>query len=104
MSGPPAGSRAPYIIICAGRTAEMGATSVSDKIIAVSNCAAQLCAFLETNHGSKVESDAFREVSDLQHELMVCLENKTTPPKKKEIAEKIKQMFKLLYELEDKFE
>lgn len=99
MSVPP-GSRAPYIIICSGRTAEMGAGSIAERIIAASNCAAQLCAFLETNHGSEVEPDDFREVSDLQHYLMDNMDKL----KPQEATAKIKEMFKLLYELEHKFE
>src|SRR5258706_4129310 len=96
-SDPPI-SGSSYIIICSGRTAVMAAKDPEAKITFVSLCAALLCSFLETKHA--VAPGDFKEVSDLQHEMMDNMYkwNKT------QAAEKCAEMFRLLDELEEKFD
>lgn len=99
MSIPP-NSRAPYIIICSSRTDVLEAGTAAKKICAASRGAATLVAHLAEVHGEEVMSSDTLEISDLQHEMMDNLKKYTKP----QAEAKCKEMFKLLYELEGKFE
>lgn len=96
--GPPPVSGSSYIIICNGRIGVAAGKGLEAKICAASNCAAQLCSFIESSYEGVDKAD-FGPVSELQHYLMDNL--KTIRPK--ECDEKIAGLFDLLDALEDKY-
>ena len=97
-NGHPPVSDASYIIICSGRTDVLAAKDSVEKIVAANRCAANLCAFLQSNH--EVTSGDFADISAIQHELMDGM----LTLKKNEVDAKVEQMFALFDELEDKYE
>lgn len=99
MSGDPPASTATYIIICSGRINEAVAKNTREKIQALSNCAAQLTSHVELANLGKVKSEDTQKISDLQHFLMDNMESLD----KDEVEESAKEMFRLLYALEEKF-
>lgn len=101
MSGdPPPVSGSPYIIICSIRTELLAAKSATEKIVVVNRGAAQLCAFMEIKHDATAAD--FLDISNLQHELMDMLEHKRLDESK--VDAKCKQMVKLFYQLERKYQ
>lgn len=98
MSGPPPDSAAPYIIICSIRTELLAAKDAVEKIVTANRGAAQLCSFMELKHNA-VAAD-FAEISALQHELMDGI----TTLSKDEVEAKCKEMVKLFYILERKYD
>lgn len=100
MSQPPAGSRAPYIIICSGRIAAAATDDPVQKLKAASDCATALVCHLAIVHGDDLTSTDTQPISDLQHFMM---DNLLTL-KKDEAEVKVKEMIGLLYQLEDKFQ
>lgn len=98
MSDPFPASGANYVIICSGRIAAQGAADPIQMIIAASNCAAQMSAHCESHFGASPAD--MKEVSVLQHELMETMHEL----KKDEAEMKCKEMFRLLYKLEKKFQ
>lgn len=97
---PPVGSKAPYIIICQGRTEVLDENTASKKICAASRCASELVQHMALVHKNKLTFEDTKPISDLQHEMMDDLKKYT----KREATEKCEEMFTLLYALEDKFQ
>ena len=91
-------SGAPYIIICSRRTLVLAAKTIVEKICHASECAAELVGHMAIVHKLKPEDTL--EISDLQHYLMDNL----TKLNKREAQAKIDEMFRLCYELEEKYE
>lgn len=94
---PPPTSAAPYIIICSIRTELLAAKDSVEKIVIVNRGAAQLCSFMELAYEAKPED--FVDVSALQHELMDGMMTLS----KDEVDDLCKQMVKLFYILEKKY-
>lgn len=99
MSEPddPPQSAAPYIIICSGRTQVLAAKDPVGQIVAVNQCAADLCSFLQSNYDTNPAD--FQAISIKQHELMDGM----LTLKRSEVDAKIAEMFVLFDELEDKY-
>lgn len=100
MSGePPPVSGSPYIIICSGKIHFAASKNVTEAIQALSNCAAQLTSHITLANKDEIQPSDTREISDLQHSLMVNMEIMG----KDEVEVSAKEMFRLLYALEEKF-
>lgn len=95
--GPHPGSSAQYIIICSGRIRAQAAKSPEAKIVAASDCAAQLCSFIESKHD--VGKTDFALVSTLQQGLMDGMVSIS----KEQAEAKVAELFVQLDELEQKF-
>jgi hypothetical protein len=100
MSQPPSGSRAPYIIICSGRIAASATNDPVQKLKAISDCATALVSHLAVVHGDQLTFEDTQPISDLQHEIMDGLHEFS----KDDAEEKVRDMVRLLYRLENKFE
>lgn len=98
---PPSGSRAPYIIICAGRIDVALSRSGFEMIRAASRCAADLVSY----YGDRLTDADTKAISDLQHDMMDIVEGKTTmrmPAPPNTSAEMVDEMFARLDALEQK--
>lgn len=100
---PPSGSRAPYIIICAGRIEAALAPNGFQVIRAASNCAAALVTY----YGERLTHEDTQPISKLQHEMMDLVSGRAiarTHQQSLSADEMVDQMFALLDALEDKME
>lgn len=92
-------SLANYIIICKTKIDVEEAKSTVGKIAAVSRGAADLVCHIQLTNGDHFTDADAKPISDLQHEMMDSMEIW----KPAEAAAKVKEMFKLFYQLEKKF-
>ena len=98
----PEGSRAPYIIICAGRIDVALAKNGFEMLQAVSRTAANLVTYF----GERLTDGDTRPISDLQHAIMDVVSGRTTPGTRstgfESASDMVEGMFALLDALEDK--
>jgi hypothetical protein len=92
-------SQANYIVICRGRIAVGATGDPVEKIVRVSECAAQLVTHLDLIQGERFTDADSKPVSKLQHWLMDNMHKMNA----KQVDVKVAEMFGLLDELEDKF-
>lgn len=95
---PPSGSRAPYIIICAGRIEAALAPNGFQVIRAASNCAAALVTY----YGDRLTYEDTKPISKLQHDMMDLVIGRTREHSLGAASEMVDEMFALLDALEQK--
>lgn len=88
-------SRAPYIIICAGRIDVALAKNGFEMIQAASRAAANLVTY----YGERLSLADTQPISDLQHEMMTMV---NTRPVHQNAGDMVDEMFARLDALEDK--
>lgn len=95
-------SRAPYIIICAGRIDVALAKNGFEMIRAASHCAASLVTY----YGDHLTDEDTKPISDLQHEMMDVVEGTKTQgthsTEFRDADEMVDEMFAKLEALEQK--
>lgn len=91
-------SKAPYIILCSGRTAALATNDPANKICYTSECAAAFMSHLEITRPGEVTDEEYEQVSELQHAMMGVV----TTEKKREADEMCQHMFGLLNGIEQR--